>query len=66
MLPPSRSRHGAQHSYLNPTDEVVAPPLWILRRAFEPSDAADPSRPFPSYIVLRDALSKAMVESAHD
>ncbi len=66
LLPPSRARHGAQHSYLNPTDEVVAPPLWILRRAFEPSDAASPSRPILPCSPLRDALSNAMAESAHD
>jgi hypothetical protein len=66
LLPPCRARHGAQHSYLNPMDEVVAPPLWILRRGFEPSDAADPSRPFLPYSPLRAALSNAMAESAHD
>jgi hypothetical protein len=66
LLPPSRGPHGAQHSYLNPMDEVVAPPLWILHRVFEPSDAEDPSRPFPTSSALHDVWSNAKAESAHD
>ncbi len=66
LLPPSRGPHGAQHSYLNPRDEVVAPPLWIVNRVFEPADTVDPSRPFPPCSVLRNGWSDDMAEHAHD
>jgi hypothetical protein len=67
FIPPSREPHGTQHTYLNPEAEVVAAPVWLLDRAFEPSDTVDPSRPFPLCSSVRDAWSIAVLaEATHD
>jgi hypothetical protein len=67
LIPPSREPHGAQHAYMNPLAEVVAAPVWLLDRAFEPADRVDPSRPFPPRSSVRDAWSNAVLaEATHD
>lgn len=56
-----------QHAYLNPEAEVVATPVWLLDRAFEPVDTVDPARPCPSCSSVRDAWSNAVLaEATHD
>jgi hypothetical protein len=64
LIPPSCESHGTQHIYLNPGSEVIAAPAWLLVRAFEPSDAVDPSQPFSPFSSMRDAWSNAVLAEA--
>ena len=67
LIPPSREPHGTQHTYLNPEAEVVAAPVWLLDRAFEPADMVDPPQPYQPCSYVRDAWSNAVLAKAtHD
>jgi hypothetical protein len=67
LIPPSREPHGAQHAYMNPMAEIVAAPIWLLDRAFEPADRVDPSRPFPPCSSERNAWSNlVLAEGTND
>jgi hypothetical protein len=67
LIPPSREQHGTQHIYLNPKDEVLAAPVWLLDRAFEPADTVIPSRPFPPCSSVCGAWTNAVLaEATHD
>ena len=67
LVPPSCEPHGTQHIYLNPGADVIAAPAWLLDRAFEPADTANPSRPFPPCSSVRAAWSSAVLaEATHD
>jgi hypothetical protein len=61
LVPPSREPCGTQHAYMNPRAEIIAAPIWLLDRAFEPADAIVPPRPFPTCCSVLDAWSGALL-----
>jgi len=67
LIPPSREPQGPQHAYMNPLAEVAAAPAYLLKHAFKPIDAVDPSRPFPPCNSVVSTWSSAVLsEATHD
>ena len=67
LIPPSREPRGTQHAYMNPLAEIAAAPVYLLERAFQPTDTVDPSRPLPSCSSVVAAWPTAVLaEAIHD